>query len=222
MSARWASIAGIAAAALAITSVVLFGVVIGFDPSAGAETFDRLAAASPEEVGFVRWGAITDMLGYYLLPAAVVVAVRDRIPWRSDAARDVATAAFLVYATVGSIGAAILAVVRPPLIEPGAQASVSLVAQLLVVEALWHWLEPVPFFTWALMMAIALRDGPILWKTLFAVLACGAVFVWFGRILDVDPLLVVGLGLWLFPFPLVFAAAATWASPPSALKDRAG
>ena len=211
MSERALSVAGVGAAFFAIASVVLFGVVIGFDPSVGAETFARIARTAPDEVGFIRWGAITDMLGYYLLPAGIVVAVRDRIPWPNATVRDVATSAFVVYATIGSIGTAILAAAVPSLVESGADGQLTLRSLLLVVEGLWHWLEPIPFAVWAWGMAFAFRGRSTMWSLVFGALALGGILVWLGRVLGLDALLIAGLGLLLGPFPFVFAAVAAWA-----------
>ena len=42
------------------------------------------------------------------------------------------------------------------------------------------------------------------------VLAAGAVLVWVGRVLGIDPVLIIGLALWLFPFPFILAGAGMW------------
>ena len=62
----------------------------------------------------------------------------------------------------------------------------------------------------SLGVSLALRSGSVLWSHAFAVLAVGAALVWIGRVLGLDPVLIVGLVLWLFPFPFVLAAAGAW------------
>jgi hypothetical protein len=205
------SIVGAASALFALTSVLLFGMAIGFDPAAGARTTQRIASSSAGDAGYIRWGAVTDLLGYYLLPAGVIVAVRNRVPWTSETARDVSTVAGVVYATIGAIGAGILAAAAPPLIEEGAEARTALETVALTAEGLWQWVEPIPFFVWAAGVTAAFRAGASSWSWLFGTLAVGAVLVWFGRILDIEPVLIVGLGLWLAPFPLTFATVGSWA-----------
>ena len=203
------SVAGITAAVFAVTSAVLFGIAIGFDPTAGAELVERIPTASSDEAGFIKWGALTDLLGYYLLPAALVVATRERVPWTSPVARDLAVTSFVMYATIGSIGCAALAGAAAPLVETGTDAAF-LATVVRVVEGLWQWVEPVPFTMWATAMALTLRARGSQWVWAFGVLALGGVLVWFGRILGVDGLLIPGLVLWLAPFPVIFAAVGAW------------
>ena len=206
------SIIGVVSALFALASVLLFGMAIGFDPAAGARTTERIASASAGDAGYIRWGAVTDLLGYYLLPAGVIVAVRKRVPWTSETARDVCTSAGVLYATFGAIGAGTLAAAAPPLMEQGAEARPALESVALVAEGLWQWVEPIPFFVWAAGMTIAFRERASSWSWLFGALAVGAMLVWFGRILDIEPLLIVGLALWLAPFPVAFATVGSWSS----------
>lgn len=212
MTGRSLSLWGVSAAVFALVSALLFGFAIGFDPSAGAETTERMMEASPTDATFIRWGALADMLGYYLIPAALIVAVRDRIPWTSSTMRDIATVGFVAYAVMGSIGAAALASTVPPLIGAGPDARLVLETLLRLVEGIWQWLEPIPFTAWAVGMALAFRGRSSLWFAAFSVLTMGGVLVWLGRILDVEPVLIAGLVLWLGPFPFVCAAVGWWAS----------
>ena len=203
--------AGVIGGAIAGASALLFAFAIGFDPVAGAQLVERIVATAPPDAVFIKWGAVADMFGYYLVPAAVIVLVRPRLPWPNATARDVATAAGLMYATIGAIGAAMLAAAAPPLIEGATPAAAQSLGTLVgVVEGLWQWLEPMPFFVWTAGVSIALRASSRLWSAAFAVLAVGAVVVWVGRVLGVEPVLTVGLVMWLFPFPLVLAAAGIW------------
>lgn len=212
MTKRNLSIVGVLSAAFAVASAVLFGVVIGFDPAAGARMVERITSSAPSDASFLRWGALTDMLGYYLLPAGLIVAVRHRVPWPNDTVRDVSTAAGVAYATIGAIGAGILAAAAPPLIESGVPARLELELLARTVEGLWQWVESVPFVAWAAGMALAFRARASAWSWLFAVLGAGGVLVWFGRILGIEPVLIAGLVLWLGPFPLAFATIGSWAT----------
>lgn len=202
-------VAGVSAGAFALASVAFFGIVIGFDPAAGAEMVARIAGAEPSDAGYIQWAALTDALGYYLIPAFVIVAVRQRLAWPSPATRDVATTAGVAYATIGSIGAGLMAVVVPRLIESNADRA-ALMPWLLSVEALWQWIEPIPFTVWAAGTALALRASSSPWSWAVVAMSAGGVLVWFGRVLGIDPVLIAGLGLWLFPFPFVFAAVGLW------------
>ena len=201
---------GMGAAGFALASIALFGMAIGFDPSAGAETTDRILAASTGDASFIRWGALADMLGYYLIPAGLIIAVRERVPWTSSVVRDISTVGFVAYAVMGSIGAAALAAAVPALIEAGLEARLTLETLLRVVEGIWQWLEPIPFTAWAFGMCLAFRGRSTLWFSAFAVLSSGGALVWLGRVFDIEPMLIVGLTLWLGPFPFVFAAIGSW------------
>ena len=198
----------IAGGAIAGVSALLFALAIGFDPSAGAELVERVVATDPEDASFIRWGAVTDMLGYYLIPAAVIVMTRTRLPWTSSATRDLATAAGLMYATIGAVGAGALAAAAAPLIESGGTAELTTLVR--IVEGLWQWLEPLPFLVWTAGVMLALRSRSGVWSAAFAVLSVGAIVVWIGRVLGVELVLTVGLVLWLFPFPFVLAGAGMW------------
>lgn len=202
---------GIAGGVIAGASALLFALAIGFDPAAGAELVARIHDVDPDDAVFVRWGALTDMLGYYLIPAAVIVLVRNRLPWTSPGARDLATGGGLMYATIGAIGAAALAAAGPPLIgSADLSAPSNLTTLVRIVEGLWQWLEPLPFLVWTAGVSLALRSRSALWSRAFLVLAVGAVVVWIGRVLGIEPVLTIGLVLWLFPFPFVLAAAGVW------------
>ena len=212
MSDRLLRVMGLAAAVFAVASVVYFGVAMGFDPSAGAELVQRLATVEASDAVFVRWGAVTDMLGYYLLPVVVIVAVRKRIVWPNPTVRDVVTVAGVMYGTIGAIGAAALASAAPALIESGS-TDAQLVLETLgrVVQGLWQWLEALPFIVWAGGVALALRPVRPVYSAVFGVMSLGGVLVWIGAIFELLPVLIAGLGLWLIPFPVVIGAVAWWA-----------
>lgn len=199
---------GIAGGVIAAGSALLFALAIGFDPAAGAELVDRISRVEPGDAAFIRWAAIADMLGYYLIPAAVIVMTRTRLPWTSPTARDVAIVAGVMYATIGSIGAAALATAGAPLIESGNTSELTTLVRL--VEGLWQWLEPVPFLVWTSAVSLALRSRPGPWSWAFAVLAVGAAIAWVGRLFGIEPVVTIGLVLWLFPFPLILGAAGVW------------
>jgi hypothetical protein len=204
---------GFAAAVFAIASVILFGVAIGFDPLAGTELAQRVVGVEASDAGLIKWAALTDMLGYYLIPAMLIVMVRGRLTWTSSTSRDLATAGGLMYATIGAIGAAVLAAAAPPLIRAGTpEALHDLDTLMRMVQGLWQWLEALPFVVWAAGVALALRKEHPGYAGLFAVLGAGGVLVWIGAILGVDILLTAGLILWLAPFPVALATAERWSS----------
>ena len=202
---------GVVGALFAAASALVFGMAMGFDPEAGTELVDRIVSAAPEDASFIKWGAIADLLGYYLIPAAVIVMVRTRLQWTSSTARDLSTTAGVMYATIGAIAAAALAAAGPPLLAIGTPAALKDLETLVtVVEGLWQWLEPLPFIVWVTGVALALSSTHKAFAGLFAVLAVGGVLVWFGRVLEIDLVLTAGLILWLAPFPVALATVGWW------------
>jgi hypothetical protein len=202
---------GVAGALFAVASALVFGMAIGFDPQAGTELVDRIVSAAPDDASFIKWGAIADLLGYYLIPAAVIVMVRTRLQGTSSRMRDLSTTAGLMYATIGAIGAAALAAAGPPLLESGdLSARQNLFTLVTIVEGLWQWLEPIPFIVWVTGVALALRSTHKAFAGLFAVLAVGGVLVWFGQVFEIDLVLTAGLILWLAPFPIALATVGWW------------
>lgn len=211
MNNRTISVVGLASGLCAVASVLFFGIALGFDSGAGSNLVERLTATAPSDAEFVRWGAVADMLGYYLLPAVVMVAARTRLAWTTSVPGDLAMVAGVAYATIGAIGAAMLAAAAPPLIESGAPESrLALETLARSVEGLWQWLEALPFGLWATGVALALRRSRPPFAALFGALAVGAVLVWTGRLSGSDPVLVAGLVLWLGPFPVAIATVRTW------------
>jgi hypothetical protein len=82
---------------------------------------------------------------------------------RFDAGRDalmaVASAAGLLYAAVGSIGAVIVAAVVPPLLgdtTPQAVAGLHLVRQI-VFGGMWQTLGTIPWGVWMFVVGVRLR-----------------------------------------------------------------
>lgn len=200
---------GWASGLFAVLSTLLFGLALGFDPRAGTDLVERLVRAEQGDAELVRWGALTDMLGYYLLPAVLAILVRERLP--RGPLLDLATVAGVVYGTAGGLAAVVLATAGPPLIE-GASASDSATLETLgyAVQGVWQWFDPLPFTLWVAGLALSLRAARPAYANLFWVMAGGGILVWLGRVAELEPVLIAGLALWLAPFPAAMALASRW------------
>jgi hypothetical protein len=182
---------------------------MGFDPMAGAEFVERVVETEPGDADWIKWGAVTDMIGYYFLPAALMILLRSRLRWGGPMS-DIATLGGIAYALIGAAGAGVLAAAAPSLIENGGTGTLETVARS--VQGMWQWFEPIPFGAWALGVALALRTTRPAFSRLFAVIAFGALTVLVGVLTDVEILLAIGLAIWLGLFPVALATAGMWAS----------
>ena len=210
-NARAVAALGWSSAFFAVLSTVLFGIAMGFDPGAGSDLVERLPAVEASDADLIRWGALADALGYYLLPAALTLVIRRRLsftgPWG-----DLVAAAAVVYGAAGGLAAVVLATAGAPLIEGGSNGDLQILETLARgVLGVWQWFDPVPFTLWAAGIALALRSSRGPYAVLFACLALGGALVLAGRLVNAEPVLVVGLALWLAPFPVAMATAPRWA-----------
>jgi hypothetical protein len=202
---------GIGGAVFAGLSLLTFAFAMGFDPMAGAEFVERVVETDSGDADWIRWGAVTDMVGYYFLPAALMVFLRNRLPWRSPLS-DIATLGGLAYAVVGAAGAGVLAAAAPTLIEGGDGDALETVAR--TVQGMWQWFEPIPFGLWALGVALALRPKQSAFSRLFFVIAGGAALVLIGLLIEVEVVLAIGLTIWLGLFPVALATVGMWGARP--------
>lgn len=202
-AARLVAAAAIGGAVLGVVSNLLFGLALGFDISE-LSAAPRYSSVPPERAGLVRWGALTDMLGYYLPTIPVAIYLRRRLTGWNGFTADLATAGGLAYAVIGSLGAAALATTVPSLLRDGSEAAAALLEALtdLVVVGWWQTLQPIPFAVWMLGIAAALpvhRRGLALFTR---VLAGAAAITVLGRILAAEVIALVGVTVWVVPFPV--------------------
>ena len=112
--------------------------------------------------GAARWSMIFDMLGYYLLLAPVIYLLHDWIktktPWS-----NLITCSGVGYVLIGGIGAAILAVVWPYILQtyPTAAPDLQLILKTnfgffndMVYKGLWNLLEMFFAGTWWLWVGV--------------------------------------------------------------------
>lgn len=198
---RLAVAAAVGGGVLALTSGLLLGAAFGFDV---VDVAPDLTALPRSRAGLLRWGALTDMLGFYLLSIPVILHLAQRYDAGRDPAMAVATAAGLAYAVIGSIGAVIVATVAPPLLgetTPQATAALDLVRQVVFV-GLWQTLETIPWGVWMLVVGIRLRrSSPWLGGVALAI-AAAALTAAAARLLAIEPLVGVPVALAIGLYPI--------------------
>ncbi len=191
-----------------------------FDPSA---FFDprKLLEGGPDVAGLLRWGALTDMLSYYLALVPLFVAVGVVMRNRVGAVADLLTVGGLMYSTIGALAAVVLATAGSDLIEvyqtsSGPTQEAAAVGFRTVTTGVyfgsWQTLEIIPLGAWAIGSGLVLRRGrPSL----------GALGIALGLVCLVSSLVTMldltsSLGLWLIPlaasFGLLFWAYVLWLS----------
>ena len=148
------SVFAFASAAVAAVAGLLFLAAADFDLSAAADPPVYLEAGHGD---LLRWAAITDMIGYYLLFAVVAIAIHRSMRARGTGDADLTLVAGLFYSVVGAIAAALLASVVAPIVHPGMQVAPDGFAVALtngIFKGLWQTLESIPAALWWLLIAV--------------------------------------------------------------------
>lgn len=191
-----------------------------FDPSAFFDP-SRLLEGRPGAAGLLRWGALTDMLSYYLPFVPFFVAVGAQLRRRAGEVADLLTVGGLMYSTIGALAAAVLGMAGSELVDiyqtsSGARQEAAAVGFRTVTTAVyfaaWQTLEIIPLGAWAIGSGLILRRA----RPRLALLgiALGAV-CWLSSVLTMLGV-TLSLGLWLVPvaasFAFLFWAYTLWLS----------
>ncbi len=201
---RFAALAAIISFPLAVVSLVISSMATDFNMEASTNLAFWLSWLSVGADGarLLRWGMILDMLSYYLplLPVALFL-------WRWLGSRDpnwvlFYTSCGLGYILIGSIGAAILAAVHPPLINAYAQASVEQRPVLetvfsaignMVFGGMWGILDTLLVGIWFLGIGLLLRGERRLFSIFSIILGILALLGWLGVILGIEAIALLGV-----------------------------
>ena len=184
---------------MSLVSIAAFTAAFGLQPDA---LVPDLAQLSPSEAELFRWGALTDMLGFYLAPIPIMLYLRQQAD--SSLGASLGTSAGVIYAVVGAIGAVILASSVPALIIEGGDAAGALLSAIrdIVYVGLWQTLETIPLAVWMFFTAEQLRRGWL--KVLALVIAAGSAVAAAGRLFEIESaVMALGPALALFPFWLL-------------------
>lgn len=199
--ARVAAVSALAAGVLSLVSATLLGAAFGFR---FGDVAPDLTALPADRAWLLRWGALTDMVGFYLLPVPVMLYLAHRFDAGRDALVGVATTAGIIFAVVGSIGAVTVATVVPPLLGSGTDqaAGVLRLVRQIVFVGLWQTLETIPWGVWMLVVGGRLRRTSRWLGAAALVIGAAALVAATGRILDVEWLVGIPTSLAIVVFPL--------------------
>ena len=206
---RFAALAAIISFPLALGSIVLPGIPVNFSPDVATNPVLTLSVGA-DGASLSRWGMILDMIGYYLplLPVALFL-------WRWLGPRNpdwvlFYTSCGLGYILIGSIGAAILAAVQPPLINSYAQASADQRYVLetifstmwnMVFGGIWNILEALLVGVWFLGIGWLLRTERRIFSIVSIILGISALLDLLGMILNLEVIFLLGAAIYVFLAP---------------------
>ena len=199
-----------------VVAGAIIGLVSGYLLLA-AVRFDLAALASPATLldgdsstpGLLRWGALTDMFGYYLLFVPFFVAVGAMLRPRAGQLADLFTLGGVIYSVVGAFAAAVLAIAGSDLLELHAASSGATrdaaavgfrVVSVAVYYGVWQTLEIIPLGFWAG------GTGMLIWRSRPWVGGVGiavAVVCWVSSILSMTGV-TPRLGFALVPIEGIF------------------
>src|SRR3990172_9429674 len=206
---RFAALAAIISFPLALGGIVVSSIATDFNMEASTNIAFWLSWLSIGADGAreLRRGMILDMFSYYLplLPVALFL-------WRWLRSRNpdwvlFYTSCGLGYILIGSIGAAILAAVHPPLINAYAQASVEQRPVLetvfsaignMVFGGMWGILDTLLVGIWFLGIGLLLRGERRLFSIFSIILGIFALLGWLGAILSIEAIALLGVIYGLF------------------------
>jgi hypothetical protein len=117
----------------------------------------QLLESGASRAQLLRWGALTDMLGYYLLLIPLFVCVGSELRQRAGPIVDLLTVGGVLYAGIGATAAVVLAEAGPLLLgaydqaDPAARDGIALAFRVLtdtVYKGAWQTLEVLPLAVW--------------------------------------------------------------------------
>jgi hypothetical protein len=177
---------GIAALVVSIsagmTSNVLFLAAFQFRLDMFLEpTLILASSAIPAEL--LRWASVLDLFGYYLATAVLAYVLWRQLWPRNPLVADLSTLAAVGYALAGGVGAAILAMVAPLLMQGYTDAAAAgqalIAAQFATVlqvvwRSIWQFLDAILLAAWWLGIGRLLRQDHLRLSRLSLALAAAA------------------------------------------------
>jgi hypothetical protein len=208
---RWAALAAVASAPVALASIFVGLPAVNYDFGALSHPLTLIERGGAGVANALRWGAILDMFGYYLLIAPLALFLDAWLRVRHGLWARLFAGGLLAYVLVGAAGAAVLAAVTPRLFGLYASASAEqrpaigalyVTVNDAVSAGLWNLLEEVVVGVGWLGLGVLLRrERPVVGiVTIVLGAAClldgtGVIFGWEG-------LATAALGLYVLLAPL--------------------
>lgn len=154
---RAAGVSTLVAAAFMVAATVLF-----FFASGGSDAIAdpaHLLGISSERIEALRWGALTDVLGFYLLLIPMFIVVGAELARRKEGLARLSMLGGIAYALLGATAGIVLAYAGPPLLHafaaarPGHTDGIALAFTTLVntvYKGVWQTLELIPVAVWSI------------------------------------------------------------------------
>ena len=147
----------------------------------------RVLAGGASSAELLRWASVLDLIGYYLATAVLAYVLWQWLRPRNRLIADLSALAAFGYVLAGGIGAAVLAMVGPMLMDSHTEAAAedraliaAHVAVLveLVFRAIWQLLDGILLAAWWLGIGLLVRaDRPGLSRLSLALAAVAVVGV---------------------------------------------
>lgn len=189
--------------ALALACLVLGLMATQFDAEAFANP-GKLLEMPNVNLHQLRWFMLSDMVGYYLLLLPVIFYAHSKLKYKTAWASFFTSLGF-GYVLIGSIGAAVLAVLWPSLIEKHSIASATMqpiyeaefmVTADFVVKGLWNYLEVLLGGIWWLGIGFFITGNRSL-KITTLVLGAACIVDSLGELFQVPLMAEIGLNIYL-------------------------
>lgn len=202
-------IATVAGGTLALASGVLLAGALGFAPGDVAPDLSRVPAS---RAGLLRWGALTDLLGFYLLSVPVALHLGAELGDGDDPALRIATVAGVAYAVTGAIGAVVVASVAAPMIGvDSARADLVLdVVRRGVFIGLWQTLTTTCWGVWLVVVGRRLHARSRWLGGAAVAIGSAALAAAGGRFVALEPLVAVSTTVAIAAYPLWLLALGWW------------
>jgi hypothetical protein len=162
---RLAAASTFLAVVIGAVSGFLFLAAADFHPDRLLEPVRMLGSGS-SSAELLRWGALTDMLGYYILLIPLFLSVGENLRRARGPIADLPTVGGLMYSLMGGATAVVLAFAAPPILdayreaEPGAQAGLAFAFTELTdvaYKGVWQTLDAILVGSWALGTGLLIR-----------------------------------------------------------------
>lgn len=221
----FAKFAGITAI-LALPFVILLGVVswAAYGGDVSSLFNGSLVSGGLHKAELLRWSMIVDLFGYYLILLPLIVLLWTRLERRDAPLARFAALSGFGYVIVGAIGAALLAVVDPLLMQrfvehPAERETVRLLYEVVTRGAaigLWNLLEQLLLAAWLVGTGALLRSERRALSWLAFAAAAFALADAAGRMTEITALGTAGaVGTVLLPVFVVWTGVQVLRQPSS-------
>lgn len=197
-------------APFAFTNFALTGIAGGANSQDFSDLYFFITAGA-EAGRLMKWSWLADLLGYYLLLVPAAFLIHHWLKHKNPYWMSVFTFCGLAYIFSGSVGAAILAKIWPPLISGYADADaptreiyriVFTNSTRMVYEGIWGCLEYLLAGVWWIGIGIAMKPERRALGMVTILLGCFTLIAFAGEVFDLEIVALTGLMVYLMLAPV--------------------